>query len=174
MSPAGTRRTARWTATRSPGRGRRRGGRGAGWTRSRRSPRGRWWRTAGPATGRAGSGRRTRPRRRRRSIPRRRPAAPVAAASDGTPTARGPSRREYPCPWAVEPLAPEQGLDAAVEVGGPMEAELLEAEGGQAGGVALVADDHHLLVEVGDLGDAVGRRGVEAPFEDVAVDDHRS
>ncbi len=64
-------------------------------------------------------------------------------------------------------------LEAAVEVGGPPQPEPLEAEGGQARGVALVAHHHDLAVRVVRLGQPVGRRGVEAPLEDVAVDDQR-
>src|ERR1700744_190431 len=35
------------------------------------------------------------------------------------------------------------GLEAAVEVGGAVQAQPLEGPGGQAGGVALVAHHHH-------------------------------
>ena len=60
----------------------------------------------------------------------------------------------------------------AGEVGGAVVAELLQAEGGQAGRIALVAHHHDHPVGVGDLGDAVGRGRVEAPLEHVAVDHH--
>ena len=51
-----------------------------------------------------------------------------------------------------------------------MEAEFLEGRGGQTGGVSLVADDDDGQVVMGD-GQAGVAGWVQAPFEDVALDD---
>ncbi|MEZ5168962.1 MAG: hypothetical protein R2695_21650 [Acidimicrobiales bacterium] len=64
-------------------------------------------------------------------------------------------------------------LESADEVGGTVEAELAECCGGEAGLVALVADDHDPGVVAVDLDDVVRADGVEAPFEHVAIDDDR-
>ena len=47
----------------------------------------------------------------------------------------------------------------------------MQGLGGQAGGVALVADHHDAQVVAGGLGDAVAALGVEAPLQFVALDD---
>ena len=66
------------------------------------------------------------------------------------------------------------GAEAAVEVGGVTESEVLERRGRQARLVALVADDDDREVVVTGLGRPVGARRVEAPLEDVAVDHERA
>src|SRR5207302_822007 len=48
----------------------------------------------------------------------------------------------------------EQALETPVEVGGPGEAQLLERKGGEARGVALVADQDDRLIRARDLVDA--------------------
>lgn len=68
----------------------------------------------------------------------------------------------------------EPGLEAADEIGGSVQAELLELGGGEAGAVALVADDHDVRVVAGDLGNVVVTCRVEPPLEDVAVDHNRA
>ena len=46
-----------------------------------------------------------------------------------------------------------------------------QAGRGEAGGVALLADDHHRSIGILGLGEAVGAAGVEAPLQVVALDD---
>ena len=41
---------------------------------------------------------------------------------------------------------------------------------GEAGAVALVANDHDVRVVAGDLGNVMIARGIEPPLEDVAID----
>jgi hypothetical protein len=53
-------------------------------------------------------------------------------------------------------------LVAVDEVGGAVEAECLELGGGEAGLLALVADDHDPGLVAGDLGDAMFARGIKA------------
>src|SRR4029453_7778711 len=65
------------------------------------------------------------------------------------------------------------GLEAADDVGGAVDAELLEGRGGEARGVALGADDDDRHV-VGRQREAGVARRVEAPLEDVALDDQRA
>jgi hypothetical protein len=62
---------------------------------------------------------------------------------------------------------------AAHHVGGPVQAQVLEAGRGQAGGVALRAQDHDRLVVAPHLGEPVRAARVEAPLEHVALDDQR-
>ncbi len=66
------------------------------------------------------------------------------------------------------------GAEAAVEVGGVTESEVLERRGREARLVPLVADDDDREVVVTGLGRPVGARRVEAPLEDVAVDHERA
>lgn len=54
-----------------------------------------------------------------------------------------------------------------------MQADRLQGRRGQARGESLVADEHDLLVGSRHLGDAVRAGGIEAPLQDVAVDDDR-
>src|SRR5262245_14158763 len=63
------------------------------------------------------------------------------------------------------------GLIAPVEVRHVGEPEVHQAGRSQAGGVPLVAHDDDATVVAIRRGDAVRARRVEAPFQDVAVDD---
>ncbi len=65
------------------------------------------------------------------------------------------------------------GHEAPVEVGDRGTAHTDQAGRGEAGGVALLADDHDGSIGILGLGDAVGAAGVEAPFQVVALDDQR-
>ena len=53
-----------------------------------------------------------------------------------------------------------------------MEAQVPEGGGGQAGAVALVADDDDTAVVARGLGDVVGTGGIEPPLEGVAIHHH--
>ena len=66
------------------------------------------------------------------------------------------------------------GLESTLEVRGVREADGLEARGGQARCVALVAEHDHGLLRARHLREAVGPGRIQAPFEDVAVDDERA
>ena len=55
-----------------------------------------------------------------------------------------------------------------------MRPTLDQAGRGEAGGVPLLADDHHRSIGILGLGDAVRSSGVEAPFQVVALDDQRA
>jgi hypothetical protein len=66
------------------------------------------------------------------------------------------------------------GLEAAVDVGRPVQTELNKGCRGQAGRVTLVAHDNDASVVIGHAGDVVGTLRVESPFEHVAIDDHRT
>ena len=69
---------------------------------------------------------------------------------------------------------PLPGHEAAVEVGDRGAAHTDQAGRGEAGGVPLLADDHHRSIGILGLGEAVRASGVEAPFEVVALDDQRA
>ena len=64
----------------------------------------------------------------------------------------------------------EQRLEPTIEVGHVAKAEPLQRPRSQAGGVALVAHDDDLSFGIGHVGKVMGAGGIEAPFEDVAVD----
>src|SRR5215211_1959443 len=66
------------------------------------------------------------------------------------------------------------GLEAAREVGGALESEPFEVRRGQTRLVALVAHDDQLAPAIPDALVAVGRRGVAAPLEHVAREEHRA
>ncbi len=75
---------------------------------------------------------------------------------------RGREARPLPC------------HESAVEVGDRGAAHTDQAGRGKAGGVPLLADDHHRSIGILGLGEAVRASGVEAPFEVVALDDQRA
>jgi hypothetical protein len=65
-------------------------------------------------------------------------------------------------------------LEAAVDVGRPVQAELDQGCRGEAGSVTLVAHDNDASIVIGHAGDAMGTLRVESPLEHVAIDDHRT
>ena len=80
---------------------------------------------------------------------------------------RGSGGRRLPRPPALPGRVP------TVEVTCPFKAQVNKARRSEARGVTLLAEQDDLLVVTGDLGQPVLRRRVEAPFEDVALDDER-
>src|ERR1700737_2923904 len=65
-------------------------------------------------------------------------------------------------------------LEPAGDVGGVAEAHVLERGRRQARCETRRAEHHDDLIVIGDLRDPVGARRVEAPLEDVALDDARA
>ena len=63
------------------------------------------------------------------------------------------------------------GSEAADQIGGAREPELLQRGGGEAGLVPLIAHQHKLSVEAADPRVAVGAIGIAAPLQDIASDE---
>ncbi len=68
----------------------------------------------------------------------------------------------------------DPSLKAADQISRPTQTELPKSRGGEAGAVALVADDDDAPTRIGRLWEPIRAAGVEPPFEDVAIDDQRT
>ena len=86
------------------------------------------------------------------------------------PPARDPRAGSYSAPADRPPAS----LEAADEVGRPVQAQLAQRDRREAGGVALVADHHDPQIVAGRLGQPVVALRVEPPLQLVALHDQRA
>ena len=114
------------------------------------------------------------------ALPRRRPLPPRGPPDRPARAARpGPGGRRRSAVAAVAGRPPGRqpglppGREPAVQVGGPADAEVLQRRGGQAGGVALRAEDDDPQVIPG-LREPRGAGRVEPPLQHVALHDQRA
>jgi hypothetical protein len=68
-------------------------------------------------------------------------------------------------------LVSEPGLVTTVEVGCPVQAQLLQAGRGEAGRIPFVADHHDQPIVIHHPGQPVRAAGIQSPFENIAIDD---